>query len=73
MTKPKFKSDAFEAIHSSARAMFKVGAIDRATMRHFDARCLRTPGAMESVGWDAAKRNPSSNAECWDLHPSLPC
>jgi len=43
----RFKSDAFEAIHSSARAMFKVGAIDKATMRHFDARCLRTPGAME--------------------------
>jgi len=68
MTKPKFKSDAFEAIHSSARAMFKVGAIDRATMRHFDARCLRTPGAMEPgqikpAGWNAAKRNPGSNAE----------
>jgi DNA-binding transcriptional regulator YiaG len=26
--KRKFKSDAFEAIHSSASAMYKVGAID---------------------------------------------
>jgi putative transcriptional regulator len=38
--KRKFKSDAFEAIHSSASALFKVGAIDKATMRDFDETCL---------------------------------
>jgi putative transcriptional regulator len=38
--KRKFNSDAFEAIHSSASAMFKVGAIDKATMRDFDETCL---------------------------------
>jgi putative transcriptional regulator len=38
--KRKFKSDAYEAIHSSASAMFKVGAIDKATMRSFDDSCL---------------------------------
>ncbi len=38
--KVKFRSHAFEAIHSSASAMFKVGAIDKATMRDFDASCL---------------------------------
>jgi DNA-binding transcriptional regulator YiaG len=27
--KRKFKSDAFEAIHSSASAIYKVGAIDK--------------------------------------------
>ncbi len=42
-TKRKFKSDAFEAIHSSASAMYKVGAIDKATMRSFDASCFATP------------------------------
>ena len=42
-TKRKFKSDAFEAIHSSASAMLKVGALDKATMRHFDASCLAVP------------------------------
>ena len=42
-TKPKYKSDAFEAIHSSASAMFKVGAIDKATMRTFDQACLTPP------------------------------
>ncbi|HXE06264.1 MAG TPA: DNA-binding transcriptional regulator [Acidobacteriaceae bacterium] len=41
--KPKFKSGAFEAIHSSASAMLKVGAIDKATMRSFDTSCLVTP------------------------------
>jgi len=45
--KRKFKSDAFEAIHSSAAAMFKVGAIDKATMRDFDASCLSVPAPIE--------------------------
>ena len=39
-TKRKFKSDAFEAMHSSASALHKVGALDKATMRHFDATSL---------------------------------
>lgn len=38
--KNEFKSDAFEAIHSSASALFKVGAINKATMRDFDTSCL---------------------------------
>lgn len=42
----KFKSDAFEAIHSSASAMFKIGAIDKATMREFDESCLVMPETM---------------------------
>jgi putative transcriptional regulator len=45
-TKPKYKSDAFEAIHSSARALLKVGAIDKATMREFDESCLVTPSEI---------------------------
>lgn len=44
--KRKFKSDAFEAIHSSASALFKVGAMDKATMRHFDETCLTVPTAF---------------------------
>ena len=46
-TKHKFKSDAFEAIHSSAAAMYKVEAIDKATMRSFDASCLATPSPLK--------------------------
>jgi len=37
---PRYKNDAFEAIHSSASALFEVGAIDEAEMRHFDDACL---------------------------------
>jgi putative transcriptional regulator len=39
----KHKSDAFEAIHSSASALYRVGAIDKATMREFDRSCLAEP------------------------------
>ncbi|RJF87209.1 DNA-binding transcriptional regulator [Oleomonas cavernae] len=42
-TKRKFKSDAFEAVHISASALLKVGAIEKATMRDFDASCLTAP------------------------------
>lgn len=41
-----FKSDAFQAIHSSASAMFKVGTINKATMRHFDRSCLTAPAPL---------------------------
>src|ERR1700678_4122973 len=46
-TKPKYKGDAYEAIHSSASAMFRVGAIDKATMRSFDASCLSIPAPIK--------------------------
>lgn len=35
-SKGKFKSDAFEAIHSAARGRHRAGVIDKATMREFD-------------------------------------
>jgi putative transcriptional regulator len=46
-TKTKFKSDAFEAIHSSASALYKVGAINKATMRSFDASCISSPSPLK--------------------------
>ncbi len=42
-TKRKFKSDAFEAIHSSATALRNVGAINKRTMRDFDEAALSAP------------------------------
>ena len=42
----KFKSDAFEAIHSAAVGMYRVGTIDKATMRDFDGTCLTVTPAM---------------------------
>jgi putative transcriptional regulator len=46
-TKNKFKSDAFEAIYSSATALHKIGAIDKTTMKGFDETCLTAPPALK--------------------------
>ncbi len=46
--KRKFKSDAFEAIHSSATALLEVGAIDKTTMREFDESCLTKPPEIDA-------------------------
>lgn len=48
MTKKlKYKSDAFEAIHSSVTGMYRAGTIDKATMREFDASCLSVPPTIK--------------------------
>ena len=36
----KYKSDAYEAIHEDAMALFEVGAISEAELREFDEDCL---------------------------------
>ncbi len=36
----KFKSDAFEAIHSAATGMQETGVIGKTTMREYDALCI---------------------------------
>jgi putative transcriptional regulator len=43
----KYKSDAFEAIHSSVSGMYRLGTIDKATMREFDEACLAVPAVLE--------------------------
>jgi len=40
MGKTVYRNDLYEAVHASAKALHKVGAIDKATMREFDERCL---------------------------------
>jgi putative transcriptional regulator len=40
MRKTVYKSDALEAAHSSAQALYRTGVIDKATMRDFDVACL---------------------------------
>ena len=45
-TKAKFKSDAFEAIHSAADGLYRAGTIDKATMRGLDESCLATPPVL---------------------------
>jgi putative transcriptional regulator len=41
--KRKYESDLSEAIHSSASALYRIGAIDEKTMRNFDTSCLLPP------------------------------
>ena len=45
-TKRKFKSDISEAIHSSAAVLHRVRALDKSTMRDFDARHLAAPAKI---------------------------
>jgi putative transcriptional regulator len=46
-SKRKFKSDAYEAIHSAVAGMYRAGTIDKATMREFDESCLSVPAPMD--------------------------
>ena len=43
----KYRSDAFEAVHSAAAGMYRAGTIDKATMRGFDESCIAVPETME--------------------------
>lgn len=45
LRKQPYKNDAFEAIHNSAQALHRAGAIGKETMRDFDATCLSVPTA----------------------------
>lgn len=45
--KRKYRSDVSEAIHASAAMLHKVGVLDKATMRDFDARHLAVPDVIE--------------------------
>ena len=46
----KYKSDVFEALHRSATALHRVGAMDGQTMRNFDVACIERPSR-----WDKAR------------------
>ena len=39
----QFKSEVFEALHRSASALHRVGAMDAQTMRNFDVACIAKP------------------------------
>ncbi len=42
-TAPKYKGEVFEALHRSASALHRVGAMDGQTMRTFDVACIESP------------------------------
>lgn len=43
------KSEALAAVHASAQALQKVGAMDQTTMRQLDDLCLVTPPVLEAI------------------------
>ena len=43
----KYKTGAFEAIHEAANALYKVGALDKVTLRSFDDACLEPAPALQ--------------------------
>jgi putative transcriptional regulator len=49
MGKNKFKSDVLESIHASASALYKVGAMDKATMKAFDVSCVTHTPRLEAA------------------------
>lgn len=63
VTKPRFKSDAFEAIHGAAVDLHRAGVVNKQTMREFDAMCLAaTPrfdaGAIAKIRREAKVSQP---------------
>ncbi len=42
----QYKSEAFAAIHETMDALHQIGAINKQTMREFDAACLEPVAAM---------------------------
>ena len=48
-TSPEYNGDAFEAIHSAASALHRVGAIGKTTMRHLNEAALRDPEPLDSA------------------------
>lgn len=48
MTRTKrYRSDALRSLHEVAKDLHAVGAIDKATMRSFDASCLAVPAPIK--------------------------
>lgn len=48
-SKPTYKSEVFEALHRSASALHRVGAMDVQTMRNFDVACIKRPATWNKT------------------------
>ncbi|MBS7805117.1 DNA-binding transcriptional regulator [Rhizobiales bacterium TNE-4] len=55
-TKPRYKSELMEAIHSAAEGLYRVGAIDQITMRNFDVACLTPVEPMKPTAIRALRQ-----------------
>lgn len=63
--KPKFKSGAFEAMHSTAQGLYRAGAIDKTTMREFDESCLLVPTEIEPKEIKLIRENNHLSRKKW--------
>lgn len=48
MAKAKFRSEIAEAMHETVRGMYRLGLVDKQTMREFDVRCLTSVEDLEA-------------------------
>lgn len=55
MARIKYRSEAFKSAHMAALGLFKIGAIDAATMGEFDNMCL-TPESAAAVQREAPQK-----------------
>lgn len=65
--KTKFKSPAFEAIHSAAAGLSSVNAISAETMRTFDKACLTSVQDLQPVEIKALREKLSESARLRSL------
>lgn len=47
-TTVKLKSDAFAAIHSTAKGLHRAGVLNKTTLREYDALCLEQPPEFDA-------------------------
>lgn len=66
-----YKSEAFSAIHETMDAIHQIGAIDKKTMREFDASCLEPVATMEPVEIKALREREQVSQPIFALYLSV--
>ena len=67
MSKRKqYKSEAFAAIHETMDSLLQIGAVDKKTMRDFDAACLADLPEREPEEIRALRQRESSGSSIFD-------
>jgi putative transcriptional regulator len=53
----RYKSDLFEAVHSSASDLLSIGAISKQTMREYDELCIQPPRELSASNIKALRES----------------
>ncbi|NVE00530.1 DNA-binding transcriptional regulator [Massilia sp. BJB1822] len=67
-SRPRAKSGALEAIHKIAKDLHAVGAIDKETMRSFDASCLMPAPAFTPKKIAAIRKSAGMSQPVFAMH-----